>query len=321
MKVGIIGGAGYTAGELIRILIYHPNVEIKFVHSTSNANNPITTVHRNLIGESDFVFTDNEDFNSVDVVFLCLGHGESKKYLEKNDIPTNVKIIDLSQDFRIKNDSHNFVYGLPEANREQIKLANRIANPGCFATAIQLAALPLFSHSLITDDLHITGITGSTGNGQKLVDTVHFSWRTNNISVYKPFEHQHLNEITQTFKEFQPEFKKQINFIPIRGNFTRGIFVTCYTKCELDINRLHELYETYYKSHPFVYICNETVDLKLVVNTNKCFLQVEKVDDKIFITSVIDNLIKGASGQAVQNMNLMFGIDEKSGLNLKPVAF
>ena len=319
IKTGIIGGAGYTAGELIRILINHPNVEIVFINSSSNAGNKITDIHSGLIGETDLVFTDELPLDKVDVLFLCSAHGDSKKFMEANTIPASVKIIDLSTDYR--NESEGFVYGLPELNRERIKKATKIANPGCFATAIELALLPLASNGLLKNEVHVNAITGSTGAGVKPGATTHFSWRNNNISVYEVFKHRHLIEINQSLKQLQSDFGKAINFVPVRGNFTRGIFASVYMECDLDVTEIKALYEQYYKDAAFTFITGASPDLKQVVNTNKCVLFLDKYENKIFIISIIDNLLKGASGQAVQNMNLMFGLDEKVGLNLKSSAF
>lgn len=318
IKVGIIGGAGYTAGELIRILLSHPKAELTSIQSTSNANQPITKVHRDLLGETDLKFSATLD-PTVDVLFLCGGHGKSKEALEKNKVSPSTKIIDLSADFRIADASHDFIYGLPEKNRELIRKANHIANPGCFATSIELAFLPLAQQNLLKSELHVTAITGSTGAGQSPTETSHFSWKNNNVSVYKPFNHQHLAEIKQTL--FDGIDEKTISFIPVRGNFSRGIMATCVTDSELSINQLYELYEGFYKSHPFVVISHENPDVKQVVNTNKCVLHLVKNEGKVLIISVIDNLLKGASGQAVENMNLMFGLEQTTGLRLKPVAF
>lgn len=321
IKVGVIGGAGYTAGELLRILIHHPEVEIVFVNSSSNAGNVITKVHSGLIGETELVFTSELPFEKVDALFLCSAHGDSRKFMEENSVPAELKIIDLSTDYRAKSDDHDFVYGLPELNKEEIKKASRIANPGCFATAIQLALLPLASEGLLTDEVHINAITGSTGAGVKPSSTSHFSWRNNNISIYKAFNHQHLQEIGQSIKQLQTDFSKSLNFIPVRGNFTRGIYVTSYTHCELSIEDATELYRNYYKNAAFTFITDQNPDLKQVVNTNKAIIYLEKHSDKLLIVSLIDNLLKGASGQAVQNMNLMFGLDEKAGLGLKSIGF
>ncbi|MDD4427841.1 MAG: N-acetyl-gamma-glutamyl-phosphate reductase [Paludibacter sp.] len=321
IKIGVIGGAGYTAGELLRILIYHPNVEIVFVNSSSNAGNPITAVHSGLIGETDLTFTSDLPLDKVDALFLCSAHGDSKKFIEANEVPQKVKIIDLSTDYRAKSPGHEFVYGLPELNREAIKKAMHVANPGCFATAIQVALLPLASKGLLKNEIHVNAITGSTGAGVKPSSTSHFSWRNNNISIYKPFGHQHLQEIGQSLKQLQPNFNKSLNFIPVRGNFTRGIYVTTYTQCDLSIEEANRLYQEYYKDAAFSFITTQNPDLKQVVNTNKAIIYLEKHGDKLLIISMIDNLIKGASGQAVQNMNLMFGLDEKAGLRLKATGF
>ncbi len=321
IKVGIIGAAGYTAGELIRILINHPNVEIAFAQSASNAGNNVYKAHRDLLGETKLIFTKDADFSKCDVLFLCMGHGKSKEYVENNSIPENIKIIDLSNDFRLKNVNNKFIYGLPELNREEIKVSKYVANPGCFATGIQLAVLPLAHANLLKDELHVNAITGSTGAGQAPSETSHYSWRAGNISVYKAFEHQHLGEITQSIIQLQPRFNKMINFIPVRGNHTRGIFASVYTKFDGSISDAIKLYEEYYKEHPFVYVSGESVDVKQVVNTNKAIVYLEKHSDKLMILSVTDNLLKGASGQAVQNMNIMFGLEETAGLHLKPVSF
>jgi N-acetyl-gamma-glutamyl-phosphate reductase len=319
IKIGIIGGAGYTAGELIRILINHPQAEIVFVNSSSNAGNKITDIHSGLIGETDLVFTDELPLDKVDVLFLCSAHGDSKKFMEANTIPSTVKIIDLSTDYR--NESNGFVYGLSELNKDRIKKANKIANPGCFATAIQLALLPLASKDLLKNEVHVNAITGSTGAGVKPGATTHFSWRNNNVSVYEVFKHRHLIEINQSLKQLQNSFDKAINFVPVRGNFTRGIFASVYTECDLSLEEVKTLYEQYYKDAAFTFITDKSPDLKQVVNTNKAVLFLDKYENKVFIVSIIDNLLKGASGQAVQNMNLMFGLEEKAGLILKSSAF
>ncbi|MEI8113997.1 MAG: N-acetyl-gamma-glutamyl-phosphate reductase [Bacteroidia bacterium] len=321
VSLGIIGGAGYTAGELIRILLNHPLAELAFVQSTSNAGNLLSDVHTDLLGDSDIRFVAEADFSLIDVVFFCMGHGKSKEFLLKNSIPERVKIIDLSHDFRLKRDKNDFVYGLPELNRELIRKSTKIANPGCFATGIQLAILPLAAAGLIKDELHVNAITGSTGAGQSPTETSHFSWRNNNISVYKAFEHQHLGEIKQSLKQLQSDFKYDINFIPVRGNHTRGIFASVYTKFDGSLKEAVKLYQDYYSSHPFVFVSNLNPDLKQVVNTNKAIVYLEKHGNKLMIISVTDNLLKGASGQAVQNMNLMFDLEETLGLNLKAVAF
>ena len=321
IKVGVIGGAGYTAGELLRILIHHPAVEIVFVNSTSNAGNSIADIHSGLIGETNLVFTSELPFTEVDALFLCSAHGDSKKFIDSTEIPASVKIIDLSTDYRAKSPQHDFVYGLPELNRNDICAASRIANPGCFATAIQLALFPLAAAGLLTDEIHVNAITGSTGAGVKPSDTSHFSWRNNNISIYKPFGHQHLDEIGQSLRQLQPGFFKTVNFIPVRGNFARGIYATSYTTCDLNIEEAKKLYQDYYKDAAFTFVVDKNPDLKQVVNTNKGIVYLEKHGDKLLIVSMIDNLLKGASGQAVQNMNLMFGIDEKMGLGLKAIGF
>ena len=321
VRVGIIGGAGYTAGELLRILINHPDAQVVYVQSSSNAGNKITDVHKDLIGDTDLVFSSEYNFSGLDVIFLCMGHGKSKEFFESHQIPEQLKVIDLSHDFRLKRDGNNFVYGLPELNRDQIKNSKYIANPGCFATAIQLALLPLAASGFINDEIHVNAITGSTGAGQKPTETSHFSWRNNNLSAYKIFDHQHLGEINQSLNQLQPSYKPSLNFIPVRGNHTRGIYATAYTKFDGSLDEAKALYSSFYKSHSFVVLMDENPDLKLVVNTNKCILYLEKHNDKLIVVSIADNLIKGASGQAVQNMNLMFGLDEKAGLNLKPIAF
>lgn len=321
IKVGVIGGAGYTAGELLRILIHHPEVDIVFVNSSSNAGNSVADVHSGLIGETSLIFTSELPLEEVDALFLCSAHGDSKKFMDENAVPQSVKIIDLSTDYRAKSTEHNFVYGLPELNRDEIRKANRIANPGCFATAIQLALFPLAAKGLLTDEVHINAITGSTGAGVKPSSTSHFSWRNNNISIYKAFGHQHLQEIGQSVQQLQPGFDKALNFIPVRGNFTRGIYVTAYTKCNLTLDEAKALYRNYYIDAAFTFVTDKNPDMKQVVNTNKAIIYLEKHGDKLLIVSMIDNLLKGASGQAVQNMNLMFGIEEKTGLGLKSIGF
>ena len=319
IKVGIIGGAGYTAGELIRLLINHPAVEIAFVHSTSNAGNLLSDVHGGLVGDTDLRFSESYDLSVVDVLFLCSAHGQSRKFWEENPLPATLKVIDLAQDFR--DESCGYVYGLPEVNRTRISQTVRLANPGCFATAIQLALLPLVANGLLNDEVHITAITGSTGAGVKPGATTHFSWRDDNISVYKAFEHQHLIEIRRTLKSLQPSFDSAVNFVPMRGDFARGIFASVYTESDLSAEQAVELYKNYYADAVFTFVAERDIDLKQVVNTNKALVRVAKYGTKLHIVSVIDNLLKGASGQAVQNMNLMFGLDEKLGLNLKPSAF
>lgn len=321
IKTGIIGGAGYTAGELIRLLINHPQVELIFVNSTSNAGNKLTDVHGGLLGETDMKFTDQFPYNEIDVLFFCTAHGDTKKFLDTNDVPDNLKIIDLSTDYRKESPEHEFVYGLPELNIERIKKVKRIANPGCFATAIQLALLPLAKAQLLNTEIHVNAITGSTGAGVKPSATSHFSWRENNISVYKAFEHQHLGEIRQSLTQLQNNFTEDINFIPVRGNFTRGIFASIYLNFTGSAEDAVKLYKDFYKDSPFVIISDKNPDLKQVVNTNKCVLYLEKHGNKLLILSCIDNLVKGASGQAVHNLNLIFGLDEMEGLKLKATGF
>jgi N-acetyl-gamma-glutamyl-phosphate reductase len=320
INIGIIGGAGYTGGELLRILLNHPQVNITFVNSKSQAGKPVYSTHSDLVGDTDLLFTDEMPFDEVQAIFLCSGHNESKKFLTENTIPESLKIIDLSTDFR--DQSNGFVYGLPELQRDLIKTATKIANPGCFATSIELALLPLANARLLNEDVHVSAVTGSTGAGQSLSATTHFSWRNNNISIYKAFTHQHLKEINQSIKTFQPFFGKSVNFIPYRGNFSRGIMANVYTKFAGTIEEAKELYKNYYASHPFTHLSEAAeIDLKQVVNTNKCIIHLEKHDDNLLITSIIDNLTKGASGQAVQNLNLVFGLEETTGLKLKSVGF
>jgi N-acetyl-gamma-glutamyl-phosphate reductase len=322
VKAGIIGGAGYTGGELIRLLIHHPGAEISFIHSRSNANKPVSAVHQDLLGDTDLSFS-SELRNDIDVLFLCVGHGEAKKFLESNEVAPTVKIIDLSQDFRLaahaKFGKRRFVYGLPELNKDAIRTANNIANPGCFATSIQLGLLPLAKEGLL-DEVYTTGITGSTGAGQSLSTTSHFSWRANNIQAYKTLNHQHLKEINQSIQLLQSN-GIDLSFVPWRGDFTRGIFISSMVTCEWKLEDLVQLYEEYYADHAFTHISAEDIFLKQVVNTNKCVVKLEKVGTKLVVHSAIDNLLKGASGQAVQNMNLMFGLDECAGLHLKATAF
>ncbi|WP_346319809.1 N-acetyl-gamma-glutamyl-phosphate reductase [Chitinophaga sp. YIM B06452] len=320
-RAGIIGGAGYTGGETIRLLLNHPDVELAFVHSRSNAGNPLHAVHADLLGDTDLVFTGEID-NSVNVIFLCLGHGEAKKFLETADIENSVHIIDLSQDFRLGESvkGREFVYGLPEANRDAIKKAHNVANPGCFATAIQLGLLPLAKAGLL-NEVHTTGITGSTGAGQSLSATSHFTWRANNISTYKVLTHQHLKEIRRTLQGLQPAYSGALNFVPVRGDYPRGIWITSYLNSDLSLEEAYELYTAYYEGHPFTHVSKKQIDLKQVVNTNKVLIQLEKVDGKLVIHSIEDNLVKGASGQAVQNMNLVLGLEETAGLKLKSIVF
>ena len=327
IKVGIIGGAGYTGGELIRLLLNHPGAETSFIHSRSNAGKPLHTVHADLLGETELNFS-GELNDDIDVLFLCLGHGESKKFLSENKIPDTIKIIDLANDFRLAKDAkqgnREFIYGLPELNRERIKSASAIANPGCFATSIQLGLLPLAKEGLLTET-YTTGITGSTGAGQSLSQTSHFSWRSNNIQAYKTLTHQHLAEIAESIIQLEPKENKgkqsSINFGPWRGDFARGIFISSTLHCDLSLEELYVLYAEFYKEHPFTHVSKEPIFLKQVVNTNKAVIQLEKAGSKLVVHSAIDNLLKGASGQAVQNMNLMFGLDEMNGLKLKAGFF
>ena len=321
IKIGIIGGAGYTAGELIRLLIHHPQAEIVFIHSESNAGNRITDVHEGLYGDTDMVFSNELPLADVDVIFLCLGHGKSEAFITTHDIPETVKIIDLAQDFRLAAPGNDFVYGLPEINRERISQARHVANPGCFATCIQLGLLPSACMGLLTNDVMVNAITGSTGAGQKPTATTHFSWRNNNMSIYKPFTHQHVPEICQSLAQVQGHLDVAIDFIPYRGDFARGIFATEVVKTTANIEDIVKTYQDFYADAPFTHYVEKPLDLKQVVNTNKALVHCEKYGDKLLITSCIDNLLKGAVGQAVENMNIMFGIDEMAGLRLKPSAF
>jgi N-acetyl-gamma-glutamyl-phosphate reductase len=324
IKVGIVGGAGYTAGELLRILLHHPQAEIGAVVSSSNAGNAVSSVHDDLLGDTDLVFGAGLG-GDEDVVFLCLGHGNSSAFLAKTTLAPTTKVIDLSNDFRLRADhrlaGREFVYGLPELNKARIRGAQNVANPGCFATAIQLALLPLAAANKLTDDVHVSAITGSTGAGQSLSETTHFSWRSSNVSVYKAFTHQHLGEIGESLTQLQPELPGEVHFIPYRGNFSRGIFASVYTRSELTADEAGQLFRDYYADAPFVVVTDQEVHLKQVVNTNKCLLHVQKHGTQLLITTVIDNLVKGASGQAVQNMNLLFGLPETTGLQLKSVLF
>ena len=323
ISAGIIGGAGYTGGELIRLLLNHPGVETSFIHSRSNAGKSVHTVHQDLLGDTDLKFT-GELNDDIDVLFLCLGHGESKKFLTENKISDRIKIIDLANDFRLIMQSEisnrKFIYGLPELNRDKIKAANNIANPGCFATSIQLGLLPLAKAGLL-NDIYTTGITGSTGAGQSLSTTSHFSWRANHIQAYKTLSHQHLGEIGESLLHLQPKNDIDLSFVPWRGDFTRGIFISSTLHCDLSLEELNKIFEDYYNTHPFVQVSRDAIFLKQVVNTNKAVIQLEKAGSKLVIHSAIDNLLKGASGQAVQNMNLLFGIDETTGLKLKANYF
>ena len=320
-RAGILGAAGFTGGELIRLLLNHPEVEIVFANSESNAGNPVSDVHEGLVGDTDLRFTDTMPFDQVDVVFLCFGHGKSEAFLKEHAIPEQVRIIDLAQDFRLASPSHDFVYGLPELNKERIAKARHIANPGCFATCIQLGLLPAARMGILQDDIAVNAITGSTGAGQKPTATTHFSWRSSNMSIYKPFQHHHVPEIRQSLLQEQGSLEASIDFIPYRGDFTRGIFATEVVKTDADINDIVAAYKTYYADAPFTHYVERPIDLKQVVNTNKALVHCEKYGNKLLVTSCIDNLLKGAVGQAVQNMNIMFGIDETAGLRLKPSAF
>lgn len=324
IKVGIVGGAGYTAGELIRLLVNHSQVELDFVYSTSNAGNFIYQVHQDLLGTLDLKFTDTINKN-VDVLFLCLGHGNSTAFLENNSFSKSTKVIDLSNDFRLKADAvfqgKEFVYGLPELQKDNIKIANHIANPGCFATSIELALLPLANAGLLNDSVHINATTGATGAGASPGATTHFAWRDNNFSVYKAFTHQHLGEIGESLKALQNNFNNELFFIPNRGNFSRGIFTSIYLKFDERIEKAYQLFEDYYKEAVFTHVSKIPIHLKQVVNTNNCFLHLQKHERMLLITSEIDNLLKGASGQAIQNMNLMLGFEETEGLKLKANSF
>lgn len=306
---------------MIRLLINHPDAEILFINSTSNAGNLVADVHSDLFGETSMRFTDELPLDSIDLLFFCTAHGDTRKFMESHTVPDTLKIIDLSTDYRAEGPEHEFVYGLPELNRRRICNATRIANPGCFATCIQLGLLPLAKHLMLNSELHVNAITGSTGAGVKPSATTHFSWRNDNISVYKPFTHQHLAEITQSLSQLQNSFRSSINFIPVRGNFSRGIFATTYVDCKVELDEIRRIYDEYYNDHSFTFITDKNPDLKQVVNTNKCLIHLQKHDNKLLIISMIDNLLKGASGQAVHNMNLLFGLEETVGLHLKPSAF
>ena len=320
IKVGIIGAAGYTAGELIRILINHPCANILFAQSKSHAGQPVWMAHHDLVGETSLTFSADAPVQNVDVIFLCMGHGKSRDFVDQLPRDYNGKIIDLSQDFRLHDSAGDFVYGLPEAFRREIKAAEHIANPGCFATSIQLALLPMAKANKL-GEIHVTGITGSTGAGQNPSETTHFSWREGNLSTYKAFTHQHLLEINETLHRLAPNYRGELNFVPVRGNHTRGILASVYFDCDLDEADAVNIYKNYYKDEPFVNVVDFNPDLKMVVNTNKAVLYVKKYGSKLHVVSMIDNLIKGASGQAVENMNLIFGLPENTGLNLKPSAF
>lgn len=323
ISAGIVGGSGYTAGELIRLLLGHPKMTIDFVFSTSRAGEPVSSVHRDLLGDTNLTFSSqiNPD---IDVLFLCTGHGNSTEVLQKHSVSETTKIIDLSRDFRLSGSNtfndRKFIYGLPELQKDKISEAENTANPGCFATAIQLALLPLAKASALKNDVHIHGITGATGAGSSLRDTTHFSWRDNNISIYKALDHQHVGEVTQSLIQLS-DFDSQLNFIPVRGNFSRGIFISAYTKSDLSLEQANSLYMDFYANDPFTHLSDKPLHLKQVVNTNNCLVHLQKKDGKLLVTSIIDNLLKGASGQALQNMNLAFGINEKSGLQLKATYF
>lgn len=324
INVGIVGGSGYTAGELLRLLLNHPETTIKFIYSTSRAGKAVTTVHQDLVGDTELCFSSEMD-TDIDVLFLCTGHGNSTDFLESHSVSPDIRIIDLSRDFRLS--AHNsfnertFVYGLPELHKKDIIEAQNIANPGCFATAIQLALLPLAHVSAIENDVHIQGITGATGAGSSLRETTHFSWRESNVSIYKALDHQHITEIKQSITQLAPDFESGLHFIPVRGNFSRGIFISAYTNTELSVNDAQSLYAEFYEGAPFVHLSSEPLHLKQITNTNKCLIHLQKKDGKLLVTSIIDNLLKGASGQALQNMNLMFGIEETAGLQLKASYF
>lgn len=321
ITVGIIGAAGYTAGELIRLLIHHPGVSEILCQSSSQAGLPVHAVHADLVGETDMIFRETIDLQSTDVLFLCKGHGESVRFLKDNTVPDHLKIIDLSHDYRLKSQDNDFVYGLPELNRAVISSSQKIANPGCFATAIQLGLLPAASQNMIEGDIHTSGITGSTGAGQSLSRTSHFSWRNNNMSVYKPFTHQHLKEIGESLAQASGTSSFNISFIPYRGNFTRGIITTSYFRTQKSGEEVRQVYEDFYRDHPFTIVTDRNPDLKQVVNTNKALVYTEKHDEQVMVVTIIDNLLKGASGQAMQNMNLIFGLEETTGLRLKSIAF
>ena len=321
IKIGILGAAGYTGGELIRLLLNHPEAQIVFANSESNAGNLVADVHEGLYGDTDLRFTSEMPFNEVDVVFFCFGHGKSEQFLREHTIPANVKIIDLAQDFRLAAPDNDYVYGLPEINREHIAAAQHVANPGCFATCIQLGLLPAAKLGIVKGDIAVNAITGSTGAGQKPGATTHFSWRNNNMSIYKAFCHQHVPEICQSLKQVQGELDAEIDFIPYRGDFARGIFATEVVKTDMPIEQIVEAYKEFYKDAAFTHYVDNVIDMKQVVNTNKALIHCDKFGNKLLITSTIDNLLKGAVGQAVQNMNIMFGVDETMGLRLKAGAF
>ena len=324
IRIGLVGGAGYKGGEILRLLVNHPSAEIVYIHSKSNAGKALHSVHQDLVGATDLVFSHKLDDN-VDVLFLCVGHGDSLKFMEENDVPKHIKIISLSQDFRLKENAvikgRKFIYGLPEINREAIRSSDNISNPGCFASSIEFGLLPLAKNKLLKDDVYSTGITGSTGAGQTKSETSHFSWRENNVQAYKSLKHQHLGEINETLSTLSGKAVPPIHFIPWRGDFTRGIFITSQLKCSETLPELYKIYDEFYKGHPFIKISREPIFLKQVVNTNNCFINMEQAGDIVVIHSAIDNLLKGASGQAVQNMNLMFDLEETEGLKLKANYF
>jgi len=323
-SAAIIGVAGYTGGEAIRLLLNHPNVALSYVHSNSNAGNLLSDVHADLLGDTDMRFTDRLSWD-IDVLLLCVGHGDARKFLTENKVPDSVRIIDLSQDFRLPAtntiDGRTFVYGLPEMNLAAIAAARNIANPGCFATCLQLGLLPLAAAGQLHGEIHITATTGSTGAGQKLAPTSHFSWRTNNLSVYKAFEHQHLQEISANLQSLMPGFDGKISFIPYRGDFARGIMASAVVDCDMPQEDVLSLYNDYYRDAAFTFVCDHNIDLKQVINTNKALVHLVRHNNKLLVLSVIDNLLKGASGQAVQNLNIMLGLDQLDGLRLKAVAF
>lgn len=324
INIGIIGAAGYTGGELLRIVINHPYLNVAFAHSKSQSGKPVYATHTDLLGDTDLIFSGEEiqellNEKDLGAIFLCSGHGESKKFLDQYNVPETVKIIDLSTDFR--NESNGFTYGLPELQKDKIKTSSKIANPGCFATSIELAILPLAKAGLIKEDIHVSAVTGSTGAGQALSATTHFSWRNNNLSIYKAFTHQHLTEIKMSLTKLQADFSKAVHFVPYRGDFTRGIMANVYTPFDGTLEEAKELYKSYYAGHPFTHVSDSPIDLKQVVNTNKCLIHLEVHDGQLLISSIIDNLTKGASGQAVQNLNLAFGLPEDAGLRLKAPSF
>ncbi|MCH4156185.1 MAG: N-acetyl-gamma-glutamyl-phosphate reductase [Muribaculaceae bacterium] len=321
IKAGIIGGAGYTAGELIRLLLNHPDVTLSWVSSSSNAGNRVDNVHQGIIGDTDLMFISEAPLDTIDVLFCCTPHGDTRQFMESHEIPEDLRIIDLSTDYRHQDGTHDFVYGLPELNRDAISHSHHVANPGCFATAIQLALLPMASAGLLNSDVQVNAITGSTGAGVKPAPASHFSWRNGNVSIYKPFRHQHLDEIRQSISQLQPGFSSSINFLPVRGCFARGIFATAYLDSDISLDDARTLYDDFYGDQCFTFVTDKMPDLKDVVNTNKCILHLIKEDGKLLIVSVIDNLLKGASGQAVHNMNLIFDLPERTGLVLKSSAF